>query len=240
MGNPAAHPPSTAGTRVAAAIGTVAALLAGLWLFAGVIAPDYTTSIVLGAVWFVLASFLIGRVWKRYPDLKWPTRGALFATAMVASAAFAWTSLRDDTVDETVVTGVKASEAPAPATAKPGKREEEKAPAQNVEELSGEFISISHGDSEGRAAIVKLANGERKLTFTGFSVPNGPDLRVYLVPGDGSDAADNHDLGALKGNKGDQQYDIPSDVDTKKYRSVLIWCRAFSVGFARAPMSPPQ
>ena len=237
MGNPAAHTPSTAGIKVAAAIGTVAALLAGLWLFAGVIAPDYTLSIVLGAVWFVLASFLIGRVWKRYPDLKWPTRGALFATAIAASIGFAWTSLRDETVNETVVTGVKATEAaPAPAAQKPGKTEE-KPPAQNVEERSGEFISISHGDSSGRAAIVKLPNGERKLTLTDLSVPNGPDLRVYLVPGDGSDSADNHDLGALKGNKGNQQYDIPSDVDTSTHRSVLIWCRAFSVGFARAPMS---
>jgi len=235
VATPTADPQSSTGTKIAAAIGTVAALLAGLWLFAGVIAPDYTLSIAFGAAWFVLASFLIGRVWKRYPDLKWPTRGALFATALFASAAFAWTSLRDETVEEDVVTGVKASEA-QPAREPEGGEPEQPAPAANVEEAAGEFIPISHGDSSGQAAIVKLASGERKLTFTDLSVPNGPDLRVYLVPGDGTDASDNHDLGALKGNKGDQQYDISADVDTTKYRSVLIWCRAFSVGFSRAPL----
>ena len=238
MASPTTRPPVSTATKVAAAVATAAVLLAGLWLIAGVLAPDYLWSIILGAVWFVIGSFLVGRVWKAYPDLKWATRGALFVTAGVAAAGFAWTSLRDDTVDEEVVTGVRADEAaPAPAAEDGAKPADDAPRKQNVEEASGDFIAISHGASSGRAAIVRLANGERKLTLTDFSTPNGPDLRVYLVPGDGTDASDHVDLGALKGNKGDQQYDIPKDVDTRKYRSVLIWCRAFSVGFTRAPLS---
>jgi hypothetical protein len=240
MATPTADSHTSTATKVVAAVGTVAALLVGLWFFAGVVAPDYILSIVLGAAWFVLGSFLVGRVWKRYPDLKWATRGALFVTAGLAAAGFYWTSVRDKTVDETVVTGVKpgasAPQARGDDSGGGRNRADEPPPAQNVEEASGEFIAISHGSSSGNAAIVRLPDGERKLTFTDFSVPNGPDLRVYLVPGDGTEASDNHDLGALKGNKGDQQYDIPSDVDTDRYRSVLIWCRAFSVGFSRAPL----
>ena len=236
MASRATRPPTSTGMKIVAAVATVAVLLGGLWLFAGVIAPDYLWSIILGAVWFLIGSFLVGRVWKAYPDLKWATRGALFVTAIAAAVGFAWTSLRNDTVDEEVVTGVKANQA-APAAEAGSKPAKEPRKRQNVEEASGDFIEISHGASSGRAAIVRLANGERKLTFTDFSTPNGPDLRVYLVSGDGTDASDHVDLGALKGNKGDQQYGIPKDVDTRKYRSVLIWCRAFSVGFTRAPLS---
>jgi hypothetical protein len=46
-------------------------------------------------------------------------------------------------------------------------------------------------------------------------------------------------LGALKGNIGDQNYDLPADVDLAKYRSVSVWCRRFSVNFATAPLAAP-
>jgi hypothetical protein len=65
-------------------------------------------------------------------------------------------------------------------------------------------------------------------------VNNGPDLRVYLVPGDGKDTGTHVDLGGLKGNKGNQQYGVPGSADLGKYKTVVIWCRAFSVAFARA------
>jgi Electron transfer DM13 len=77
------------------------------------------------------------------------------------------------------------------------------------------------------------------LTLTSFEVDNGPDLRVYLVAGaarDESEVDDSKDLGALNGNKGDQQYDIPCGLDLDRYSTVVIWCRASSVNFARAPL----
>ena len=43
--------------------------------------------------------------------------------------------------------------------------------------------------------------------------------------------------GALKGNVGDQNYDLPAGVDLTVYRSVTIWCRRFSVNFGTAPLS---
>ena len=74
------------------------------------------------------------------------------------------------------------------------------------------------------------------LTLTKFAVNNGPDLRVYLVPGDGKDTGKHIDLGGLKGNKGNQKYDVPGSADVAKYKTVVIWCRAFSVAFARATL----
>ena len=76
------------------------------------------------------------------------------------------------------------------------------------------------------------------LTLTGFEVDNGPDLRLYLVAGparDEGEVRDYVDLGALKGNRGDQQYRLPAGVDLERYPTVVVWCRAFSVLFARAP-----
>jgi Electron transfer DM13 len=74
--------------------------------------------------------------------------------------------------------------------------------------------------------------------YLGLTTSPGPDLRVRLVPGDSSDGGAPRavDLGALKGNRGDQQYRIPGDARIGG-RSVVIWCRAFSVAFGHAALS---
>lgn len=107
---------------------------------------------------------------------------------------------------------------------------------------SGSFHSVAH-DSKGMASIYQLADGKRLLRFTDFQTSNGPDVRVYLVAA--NDASDSEtvkkagflELGSLKGNVGDQNYDIPADVDLAKYRAVTIWCKRFSVNFGTAPLS---
>jgi hypothetical protein len=40
----------------------------------------------------------------------------------------------------------------------------------------------------------------------------------------------------MKGNKGDQNYDIPAGVDLNKYKNVTIWCARFGVNFGEAPL----
>jgi len=68
-------------------------------------------------------------------------------------------------------------------------------------------------------------------------------VHVYLVAAE--DARDGDavtrsgfiELGSLKGNIGDQNYDLPSGVDLTKYRAVTIWCRRFAVNFATAPLA---
>ena len=109
--------------------------------------------------------------------------------------------------------------------------------------VSGRFHSVAH-ETHGAATVQDLGNGHRVLRLTDFKTSNGPDVRVYLVAA--SDASDNEtvtkagfvELGALKGNEGDQNYDIPANVDLEKYRAVTIWCHRFNVNFATAPLAP--
>jgi hypothetical protein len=105
----------------------------------------------------------------------------------------------------------------------------------------GAFYNIVHAGS-GQAIVYQLADGSRVLRLQDFSVDNGPDLYVYLVPVNpvpdtiGSEIPGSVNLGALKGNLGDQNYDIPADLDLSQFQSVVIWCRAFRVPFSAAPL----
>jgi hypothetical protein len=49
---------------------------------------------------------------------------------------------------------------------------------------------------------------------------------------------DFEDLGALKGNRGNQQYAIAATVDLRRYRSVIFWCVPFTSTLARANLAP--
>jgi hypothetical protein len=108
--------------------------------------------------------------------------------------------------------------------------------------LSGHFKGYAHA-TEGTASIYAM-DSKRILRLTNFKTSNGPDVHVYLVaaPDAKNDATVRNaafvDLGSLKGNIGDQNYDVPDTVDLEKYRAVTIWCRRFSVNFGTAPLAP--
>ncbi len=89
----------------------------------------------------------------------------------------------------------------------------------------------------GKATIFTLPDGKNILRFEDFSVTNGPALSVYLVrSADGDVSSGFVDLGKLKGNKGNQNYEIPSGIDSNAYQSVIIWCVPFQVLFATATL----
>jgi hypothetical protein len=108
---------------------------------------------------------------------------------------------------------------------------------------SGQFYSILH-PTEGSATIFQLADGTHVLRLTNFKTSNGPDVHVYMVAADDAkDAATVEkagfiDLGVIKGNIGDQNYRLGSDLDLGKYRAVSIWCKRFSVNFGAAALKP--
>jgi hypothetical protein len=109
---------------------------------------------------------------------------------------------------------------------------------------AGSFHKVAH-DTKGTATVYELPGGRRTLRLTDFETSNGPDVRVYLVAS--NDANDNDtvknagfvEVAALKGNVGDQNYELPSDVDLDKYKAVTIWCRRFGVNFGTAPLAAP-
>lgn len=106
---------------------------------------------------------------------------------------------------------------------------------------SGEFHPVTH-EGTGTASIYELPDGKRVLRLENFEVLNGPDLYVWLSAAPDADNArtilDNQyfELSRLKGNQGNQNYELPADLDVSTFNSVTIWCRRFSVNFATAPL----
>jgi len=89
----------------------------------------------------------------------------------------------------------------------------------------------------GTATIYAFPDASEILRFENFSVTNGPALHVFLTKNtDGTKDAEAYDLGTLKGNKGNQNYDIPADIDIGEFKSVLIYCVPFKVPFAVATL----
>jgi hypothetical protein len=137
----------------------------------------------------------------------------------------------DDTVSETAP-GVDAPDSSERGNGSAG------APADEL--AKGSFRPLGH-DARGTAVVIDAADGNVYVRFVDFEVENGPDLKVYLSRAaadapEGELAADIVDLGDLKGNVGDQNYLVPGSVDVGNYRSVVVWCKRFSVGFAVAPL----
>lgn len=114
--------------------------------------------------------------------------------------------------------------------------------AMSKQLAAGEFHSGAH-ETKGTAAVFQLADGKKTLRLTNFATSNGPDVHVYLVAAQDAKDADTVtkagfvDLGTLKGNIGDQNYDLPANADLAKYRAVTIWCKRFSVNFGTAPLN---
>jgi hypothetical protein len=107
----------------------------------------------------------------------------------------------------------------------------------------GAFIDLAHTGT-GSVKIIELEDGKRILRIEDLDILNGPDLRVILSPSalvedDGAyDDGVFVDLGPLKGNMGNQNYDIPPEIDIDDFATVAIWCRRFNVSFNAAPIGP--
>lgn len=133
----------------------------------------------------------------------------------------------DETADVTMVDEPTPT---VPATTVP-------AVAEIVTEYAGDFQADAHPTS-GRAVVLGNGTDQRFLRFEEFETDNGPDLNVYLVNSSADGTTDFVDLGDLKGNIGEQNYEIPAGVDLDRYDKVVVWCVRFGVGFGDALLSP--
>ncbi|MBC8422715.1 DM13 domain-containing protein [bacterium] len=116
----------------------------------------------------------------------------------------------------------------------------EMADAQTVALAKGQFRDEDRfHKGSGDATVYRLADGSHVLRLEELSVTNGPDLHVLLlVDPEGKDKDLGYvDLGELKGNRGNQNYEIPEEVDPAMYQSVMIYCQPFHVIFSTAPLS---
>jgi len=163
---------------------------------------------------------------------------AAASTTPSTSASAAPTDVPSATDPPATTTTSAAAQTSSPGNSISAARASASATGTPVILSTGSFISGEH-DTSGTALLVALPDGSLVVRFEDLDTSNGPDLRVVLSTDDASDAwkyDSRHILGELKGNIGDQNYSIPSDVDLTQFGSVVVWCERFSVAFGAAPL----
>ena len=114
-----------------------------------------------------------------------------------------------------------------------------------MHETKALFTGKFHGNvhkTEGRATVYQDADGKPVLRLKDFKTSNGPDVHVVLVAANAGDAkslksdTERIELGKLRGNEGDQNYEIPAGTDLTKFGAVLIYCERFNAVFGVAPL----
>lgn len=108
--------------------------------------------------------------------------------------------------------------------------------------FTGKFHGKVHPTS-GRATVYQEADGKLVLRLTNFKTSNGPDVHVILVATKDADNAnflksnaEKIELGKLKGNEGDQNYEIPAGTDLSRFSAVSIYCERFDANFGTASL----
>lgn len=243
------------GARLLAAVALAGLMLLGI-LVLGRVASSDVMAMALTSVFFVLlAAALAWLVWRRR-ELLVPL-GATFA--VVAGGAGIVLGLPLIT-DEVVAEDVIRVDSVGPSAVDASTGEDDASPAGGADDAatdadadsgstgaeaagpteiaSGAFEARDH-PGEGAATLIDTGDGSTVLTLTDFATDNGPDLLVYLVPADAPPGSVEGfiDLGPLRGNIGDQQYDVPTEVDAGAGWRVVVWCRAFAVNFTEATLS---
>ena len=215
----------------------------------------YPNRVLIGLVVIIAVAGLVILGWRRRWDLvarRHPGRTLLgLAIALAIGGPLGWylgsPLFLSSTVDEAPpVAAAEASPAPTPST--PGAA----SPAQSVAidpaspatssgpaliERSGVFTGTDEFHfGKGTARLIEVSPGSFIVRLEDFAVRNGPDLFVYLSP-----SADGYtdgvvELGRLKADRGNQNYEVAAGTDASSARSVVIWCKQFAVQFATAPL----
>ena len=122
-------------------------------------------------------------------------------------------------------------------------------PSSNAQDTKAKTLETGtfHGkvhNTSGRATVYREQDGKLILRLTSFKTSNGPDVHVILIAAKDADDDANFlkgntervELGDLKGNAGDQNYEIPKGTDLGKFQTVSIYCERFNANFGAAPL----
>jgi hypothetical protein len=156
--------------------------------------------------------------------------GVLLALVLVVYAGplFVSGAVGKDTAPAFVSTATNAPGAGATATI---------APAATT--LSGVFDHRAGVDTvAGSATLGKTSDGKVILRFENLNSANGPDLHVYLSkqasPATTQQVMDGVEVGKLKATTGASNYELATTTDVTQFKSVVIFCKSFSVVFGYA------
>lgn len=215
--------------------------------FAAAIYPN-RVAVAIGLVVLLVAGAVIARRRDWYGAARrHPGRTAAILVPLLAIAVpLGWylgsPLVLSNTVDEPapIASGASRSAAPtSPAAATPQPSASTAAPSPSPAPFakSGSFMGADEFHfGRGSAQLIETAPGVFVVRLADFEVRNGPDLYVYLSPSADGYADGAVELGALKADKGNQNYEVPAGVDPTTAGSVVIWCKQFSVLFATAPL----
>jgi hypothetical protein len=192
----------------------------------------------LDVIWIRSGKIVLIIIRDSYPMKKKTIIAAIVVAAiLVPAGAYAISPLFINTMvnepvpvaDEKITKGT-----PAEDTAMADKNDN----AMMNKALTGVFAGAGDGihNAEGVAKVIYLDAKSDVLRLEDLKVTNGPDLYVYLATD--KQASNFVDLGKLKANNGNQNYDIPEGTDLSKYNTVLVWCKQFSVLFGSAELTP--
>jgi hypothetical protein len=109
---------------------------------------------------------------------------------------------------------------------------------------SGEF---THLDAirwaQGNVTVYQQADNSKIIRFENFNMVNGPELRVILSTSRDANVSETTptqnldvDLGALQGPFGNQNYEIPAELDLSRYNSIVIFSRSLNLIYSIAPL----
>ena len=201
------------------------------------VAETRFAAIVLVLAWFAVVGLGIAVYVLRRGDRRLVV-GATYLAILAGTLAIGyWTGFRDMVVDEDVA---MAAARPAPAERDRALSGADRAGRTGVEsrpvELArGSFAGADGHEGTGLATVIDRPADGRVLTFTRFDVDPGVDVDVFLSASP-TDVSDRIELGGLKGNVGDQQYEIPAGADLRRYPNVVLWCNPFTVRIAVAEL----
>ena len=215
----------------------------------------YPNRLLIGLVVIIAVAGLAVLGWRRRWDLvarRHPGRtlvGLAIGLAIVGPLGWYLGSplFLSSTVDEAPPT-VAAEATPAPTPSSP--RAASPAPSAEIDpaspatssapelvERSGVFTGADEFHfANGTARLIEVSPGSFIVRLEDFAVRNGPDLFVYLSPSADGYTDDAVELGRLKADRGNQNYEVPGAGGVSSARSVVIWCKQFAVQFATAPL----
>ena len=160
---------------------------------------------------------------------------ALVVVGILLAWTKPWTLFTTVQVNEVSAVDEYLSTSPTPPTT------DEPEVAAPVLAYDGVFQSQGNYSVEGTVTIIELPDGQQILTLDGFKSTNGPDLQVVLATDAGNVKQGQHlSLGALKGNEGTQNYEIPAGVDVSAFTLISIWCDDFASPFGYADLVKPS
>ncbi len=240
--------------------GAIAAVLGVLVLLEpDILSAPFGSSTTLAASAGATVLALVALVVMLHLDVAPVVRVAVLGIPFVVAA---WLLLSpffvDDVVDEQFATTIAAelgeaggedqAAAAAPAAPPDEVAGDTEAPAADLDEApagpvllgAGSFVGLAGHSGTGEAGIFEDPDGSLALRFESFDIQNGPDLKVYLVPGaDQTDLGSGSiHLGSLKGTVGDQTYELPAGTELAAGPyTALVWCDAFSVEFVGATLT---